>query len=254
MGIDTPYAANIRFTELLERGKAQTTELKIFRSGAQIIPASGLYSLQKPGSGFIVEDVAVAVAVSGTCSYTHSAGQLAATLELGEGYVQQWKLTISGEEYIFRRMVSLVLRRLYPVIYDSDLTNVYSNLNDLRPSSLTSWQSYIDDAWFQIIRKIRGSGAGFEYLITSPSALFDVHRHLTLYLIFRDFHSSLGQSNGRYLDLATEHNRAFHQEWDSISWIYDASHNGTPDDPNKRTRGEPSIFLTRPGNYTRSWF
>lgn len=251
MGIDTPYAANIRFPELLERGKAQETELKIFRSGAQIVPTSGLYTLKKPASGTVVQDATVTVALDGTCSYTHSAPQLATSLELGEGYMQLWKLQIGGIEFVFRRMVSLVLRRLFPVVYDSDLTSVYSNLNDLRPSSLTSWQTYIDDAWYQILRKIRSTGSGFEYLITSPSALFDAHRHLTLYLIFRDFHSSLGQSNGRYLDLATEHNRAFHEEFSTINWIYDLDHDDIPDDANQRTRGQPAIFLARPGSWGR---
>ena len=234
--------------ELLQRATAQTTTLKIYRDGAQIVPASGTYTLQKPNGETIVNGGVVAIDAHGNCSYTHTAPQLPASLVLGEGYMQMWNITINAVVYTFRRMVSLVLQKLYPVISDTDLTAVYSNLDDARPSSLTSYQSYIDDAWYTILRKIRGQGQGFEYLITSPSALYESHRHLTLYLIFRDFHSSLGQSNGRYLDLANEHNQAFHQEFSTVNWIYDEDHNNVPDDADKRTRGQPTIFLNRSGS------
>ena len=38
MSSSIPYAAQIRTVELLERGKTQTTEIKIYRSGAQLVP------------------------------------------------------------------------------------------------------------------------------------------------------------------------------------------------------------------------
>tara|TARA_Y100001973_G_C5205094_1_gene340935 strand:+ start:3180 stop:3959 length:780 start_codon:yes stop_codon:yes gene_type:complete len=246
-----PYAANIRSFELLERQRSQITDIKIYRDNAQIVPSAGLYSLLKPDGSYVVEDGVVAIDSDGTCSYTHSSANLAKSLALGEGYMQLWKITISGTEYIFRRMASLVLRRLYPVISDVDLTRVYSNLEDVRPSSITSYQKYIDDAWYTILRRIRSRNEGFEYLITSPEAFYECHRHLSLYLIFRDFHSSLGQSTGRYLDLANEHNRAFHAEFEGINWLYDEDHSGQPDDPNSRTRSQPTIFLNRTGNYSR---
>jgi hypothetical protein len=124
-------------------------------------------------------------------------------------------------------------RGLYP---DIDLTATYSDLDSLRPSSLSSYQQYIDDAWYQILRRIRNRGMGYEYLMMSPEAFFESHRHLSLYLIFRDFHSSLGQSNGRYLDLANEHYRLYRDDFDQINF-----------DADTRTRGQPTIFLTRPG-------
>ena len=250
---DTPYSANIRFFELLQRDKAQTTTLKIFRDGAQVVPTAGKYTLQKPNGKNIVLDASCTIDVNGTCSYTNTAGQLPTTLILGEGYMQLWTLTIAGVDYTFRRMASLVLQRLYPVISDTDLTAVYSNLDATRPSSLTSYQKYIDDAWYTILRKIRGQGKGFEYLVTSPSAFYEAHRHLSLYLIFRDFHSSLGQgSNGRFLDLANEHNQAFHMEFTTITFVYDEDHDNVPDDADTRTRATPTIFTTRPGTYGRN--
>ena len=44
MSSSTPYAAQIRTVELLERGKAQTTEIKIYRSGLQLVPTAATYT------------------------------------------------------------------------------------------------------------------------------------------------------------------------------------------------------------------
>jgi hypothetical protein len=220
MSSSTPYAAQIRAIELLERGRSQTTEIKVYRDGSQLVPTSATYTITKPTGADLISGASATIAVSGTVSYTHTAEQLAATLDLGEGYVQEWTLEIDGEEYLFRRMAALVRRRLYPV-------------------------------WFQLLRRIRNRGMGYEYLMMTPESFFESHRHLSLYLIFRDFHSSLGQSNGRYLDLANEHYRLYRDEFDSLNFVYDEDHNGEADDPNKRTRGQPTIFLNRPGQYYR---
>lgn len=249
MSLSTPYAAQIRAVELLERGRAQETFLKIYRDGSQIVPTAGKYTLMKPTGSEIVTDGVATINPSGTVTYTHSAESLKDSEDLGEGYVQEWTITISGDEFIFRRMCALVRKRLYPVVSDIDLTATYSDLDNVRPSSMTSYQQYIDDAWYQILRRIRNRGMGYEYLMMSPEAFFEAHRHLSLYLIFRDFHSSLGQSNGRYLDLSSEHYRLYKEEMDvNINYVYDENHDGKPDDPDKRTRGTPTIYLTRPGS------
>lgn len=244
MSDSTPYSARIRSIELLERNKTQDTSIQIYRDNAVVVPASATYSLFSRSGASLVKDVVATVdGVSGVVSYTHTASQLPETQKLGEGYLQEWSITISGVVHIFRRMTSLVLRRLYPVISDIDLISVYSDIEELRPSSLTSYQKYIDDAWYQIIRKLRAKG-NFEYLIMSSESLYESHRHLSLYLIFRDFHSSLGQSNGRFLDLANEHMKSFHLELSELNYIYDQNHSNLPDDPDNRTAQQPVIYTT----------
>jgi len=249
--MSTPYASNIKIVELLERNKGQTTDIKIFRNGSQIIPTAGLYSLKKPNGEFIVEDGTASIDGNGTISYNHTTNELSSTLELGEGYIQEWKVTISNEIHIFRRTGAIVLRRLYPVVSDIDLTSTYSDLEDLRPSNMNSYQQYIDEAWYQILNRLRNHGAGFEYLIMSPESFRSPHINLSLYYIFRDFHSSLAQTNGRYLELAQEHQRLYNSEIDTISYQYDQSHVNRIDDKDKRTRSQPTIFLTRSGQYFR---
>jgi hypothetical protein len=245
----TPYSARVRNVELLERGKAQTTQLAVYRDGAQITPTSATYTLIKPNSNKVVEDGTCTILGDGTLQYVHTPAQLANSLELGEGYMQEFSVTISSTVHVFRRMCAVVLRRLYPVISDADLEEVYSDIANLRSSTMTSYQSYIDSAWYTILRRIRNMGAGFEYLVTTPESFAEAHRHLSLYLIFRDFHSSLGQSEGRYLELAQEHYKLYQDEFGIINFVYDENHENKPEDANKRTRMQPSIYLTRPGEY-----
>lgn len=249
--MSTPYASNIKIVELLERNKAQITELKIFRNGSQVVPTAGTYSLKKPNGDYIVDGATANIDGEGTLSYSHTTQQLNENLELGEGYLLEWSITISNVIHVFRRTGAVVLRRLYPVVSDMDLTQTYSDLEDLRPSSMSSYQQYIDEAWFQIINRIRNHGAGFEYLIMSPEVFRSPHINLSLYYIFRDFHSSLAQTGGRYLELATEHQRLYNSEIENISYQYDQSHINRVDDKDKRHRGQPTIFLTRSGNYFR---
>jgi len=238
----TPYSAQIRHVELLERHKNQVTSLKVYRNNALAIPTVAKYTLFDSSGKKIVDEADATIDVSGVVSYSHTSSQLPKTLTLGEGYVQEFKLTIELTEYIFRRMAALVLRKLYPTVSDIDLTAIYTDLEEVRPSSITSYQKYIDDAWFQILRRVRNKGMGYEYLVMSPESFYEAHRHLSLYLIFRDFHSSLGQSNGRYLDLAQEHQRMFISEFDAINFIYDESHQNSPDDPDRRVSAKPVIY------------
>ena len=242
---DTPYAPQIKVPELLERGKSQTSELVIYRNGALVAPTNVTYTLIDP-NGTKLEDNAAATYPANIPQYTH-ATNFFDDKSLGEGYIQEWNVTIGGRVYTFRRMCAVVLRRLYPVVSDADLTATFSQLVDLRPSSLSSYQTYIDEAWYTMIQRMRNEGGGLEYLVMSPEAFRSAHQNLALYYIFRDFHSSLGQSNGRFLDLSTEMYNQYQNEWKQINFIYDHSHKGSSDNPNTRVAKQPVIYLSNPG-------
>jgi|TARA_R110000787_G_scaffold147555_1_gene261328 hypothetical protein len=247
MNSSTPYAPQIKVPELLERGKSQTSLLPIYRDGALVSPTGVKYTLIAPDGSKTVDN-ATATYPGNIPQYTHSASLLSDSLNLGEGYVQEWTVTLEGSPFIFRRNAALVKRRLYPVISDGDLTSTYSQLADIRPSNLTSYQTYIDEAWYTMIQKLRQEGGGLEYLVMSAESFREAHQNLTLYYIFRDFHSSLGQSNGRYLDLAGEHFRQYHHAWKQINFIYDFDHSGTSESPNQRVAKQPVIYLCNPGS------
>jgi len=246
----TPYAPQIKVPELLERGKSQLTTLPIYRDGALVGPTAVRYSLIAPNGTKIV-DSAVGTYPGNIPQFTHSAANLANTLELGEGYLQEWEISLTGGTYNFRRSAAVVKRRLYPVVSDGDLTSTYSQLADIRPSNLSSYQSYIDEAWYTMIQKMRQEGGGLEYLVMSAEAFRAAHQNLALYYIFRDFHSSLGQSNGRYLDLASEHFKQYTYEWKQINFVYDFDHDGHSDQPNDRKAKMPVIYTTQSGSQYR---
>jgi hypothetical protein len=243
-----PYAPQIKTIELLERGKQQITELPIYRNGGLATIQAVTYTLYKPDQTKHIDNQA------GTYSgnipqFDHTVGNLTNSMELGEGYLQEWNITIDATVYTFRRMTALVRKRLYPVVSDMDLFSTYKQLSSLKPSSITSYQDYIDEAWYTIIQRIRTEGGGLEYLVMSPESLRGSHINLSLYYIFRDFHSSLGQSNGRYLDLANEHLKQYQYDWKSVNWLYDNGHDGFADDANDRVARQPVIYLNKPGNF-----
>ena len=248
MSSSTPYAPQIKVPELLERGKSQTSQLPVYRDGSLVGPSLVKYTLLNPAGENLV-DSATGTSPGNIAEYIHAPSILTSNLQLGEGYVQEWELTFPGGVFNFRRSAAVVLRRLYPVVSDGDLTAVYSQLADLRPSSMSSYQSYIDEAWFTMIQRMRTEGGGLEYLVMSAESFRAAHQNLTLYYIFRDFHSSLGQSNGRYLDLASEHFRQYTHEWKTINFVYDYSHSGQSETPNQRQAKQPVIYLSQPGRH-----
>ena len=179
MSSSTPYAPQIKIPELLERGKSQTSTLPIYRDGVLVAPTAVRYTLIAPDSSKVVDN-AVATYPGNIPEYTHSAGVLSDSLNLGEGYLQEWTVTLSGSPYIFRRNLAIVKRRLYPVVSDGDLTATYSQLADIRPSTLTSYQTYIDEAWYTMIQRLRQEGGGLEYLVMSAASFRAAHQNLTL--------------------------------------------------------------------------
>lgn len=254
MGIEyTPYASDTKIVQLLQREASNESEITIFRDGGKVHLISGTYTLIKPTGEKLID--ASAITITGNVGYfTLSAVDMAATLQLGEGYVEEWSLVLdqhSDHEHTFRRMAAVVRRRLYPTVSDADLTAIYSDLADLRPSTLSSYQQYIDDAWYQMLRRLRIEAGGYEYLIMSSEVFFDAHRHFSLYLIWRDFHSSLGQSNGRYMDLAQEHYKLYQDEWKRINFVYDYDHDGNADDANQREAKQPVVYTSKPPAYGR---
>lgn len=251
MSDSTLYSPQIKVPELLERGKSQTSTLPVYRDGVLVAPSAVKYTLFKPNGEKLV-DGATGTFPGNIATYVHGSSILPNTLALGEGYIQEWELTFPGGSYIFRRTAAVVLRRLYPVVSDGDLTSTYSQLASIRPSNLTSYQSYIDESWYTLIQKLRQEGGGLEYLVMSAEAFRPAHQNLTLYYIFRDFHSSLGQSNGRYLDLASEHFRQYQHEWKQLNFVYDYDHDGQADQPNNRRAKQPVIYLTHGGQYART--
>ena len=174
-----PYSPQIKTIELLERGTEQITELPIYRNGGLATIAAVKYTLYKPDQTKHTDNQTGTFA-GNIPQYTHTAGDLINSMVLGEGYMQEWTITIGTQDFTFRRMAAIVRRRLYPVVSDIDLYATYKQLESLRPQSINSYQDYIDEAWYNILQRIRTEGGGLEYLVMSPESLRSAHMNLSL--------------------------------------------------------------------------
>lgn len=239
------YAPRIRVPQMIQRGKTQTVELAVYRNAAIVPPSSATYQLLDEDGTEIISASAALISDS-RAKYTINASVVPTSMSLSDGLYEIWEVEIDSVFYTFQRPAYLCRRPLYPVISDVDLEASYSDLASLLPSSYTDgWQRYIDEAWIRIIERLRGIG-NLPYLITDPQALRSSHLELSLALIWRNMHSSLGQSNGRYLDLYTIHIKSYEYAFKQCSFRYDLSEDGTADNPNARRASFPMITTSNP--------
>jgi hypothetical protein len=207
--------------------------------------------LTDPEGNDVIARTAVSI-VANVATYNISASELPTTLRLSDGYMQFWELTIDGTVHTFKKPSAICLSALYPVISDLDLEAEYSDLASIRPSSLGStYQTYIDEAWVQLIQRVRDLG-NIEYLIMSPQSLRAAHKNLTFYLIFKDMDSS-GLGEGRYLDLAREHRKQFEFDFKRLKFTYDLNQDGRADDTNRRRAAQSVIYTAAPPIWYRRY-
>ena len=233
------YAARASYPQYLERAKTQTVTLPVYRSGALVAPSSGTYTLYDAENDS-VKSAAVTIASSIATSSVAST-DIPATATLGEGWREEWALVLSGETHTFRRPAALVLRALYPVITDLDITDEYTDLDDLNDAS--HFQLQIDAAWKKVLARLK-KGGRFPYLIMDPDALREVHLHWTCEIIFRNWHTSMG--DGKYLELAEHHAKQGAFAWKELNFQYDYDNDGHDGTPTHRRSATSVIYTSRP--------
>jgi hypothetical protein len=251
VGTERLYSPRIRIHEVLERNRACTVDLPIYRDNALQSPTSAYFKLVDPEGNDVISRTAVSV-VANVATYSISPSELPTTLRLSDGYMQFWELIIDGVTHTFKKPSAICLSALYPVISDLDLEAEYSDLSTIRPSSLgSSYQTYIDEAWVQLIQRIRDLG-NIEYLIMSPQSLRAAHKNLTFYLIFKDMDSS-GLGEGRYLDLARTHRKEMEFDFKRLKFTYDMNQDGRADNENHRRSALGVIYTSAPPTWYRRY-
>jgi len=239
------YAPRIRIPQMIQRGKTQTVELSIYRDGSIVTPTAATYNLLKANGEDLISATAATI-VSSVCKYTINSSILPETLELSDGWFELWEVEIGGVSFTFQRPAYLCRRPLYMVVSDLDLETSYSDLADLLPSSYTDgYQKWIDEAWVRILERLRNLG-NLPYLVTDPQSLRTPHLELTLALIWRNMATSLGQSNGRYIELYREHLKFYDTSFKSLSFRYDGLESGRSEDPNRRKAAVSMISTANP--------
>ena len=244
----------IRLHKVFVRDRAETTTLTVYEDGAAVVPTAATFRLQDSSGADIVAETAATISGGGELSYIVPAPSLPTTTPFSDAWLITWVATIATVDYTFRRPAALARSRLYPVISDVDLEAYYSDLAAIRPTSMSSYQGYITEAFIQIVQRLRDEG-NFEYLIMDPQTLRSPHLDLTFYLIWKDMDSS-GLGEGRYLQLAQEHRRSYESGFKRIKFRYDIDEDGEIDDPSSRRAAMATISTCNPptGWNARRWW
>lgn len=238
----TAYTARFSTPDFIERGKAQTLELPIYRDGALVAPSAGTYRVLDE-TGEAVQSGSVTVTAS-IATFSLSAATVPDTLDLSTRWQIEWTLTLGGTALVFFRDAHLVRRRLWPVITDLDLTARHSELRSWLADDSTDLQDYLDATWADVQAWLMQQGRR-PYLILTPWALRGWHLALTLAAIFRDYASSAGP--GKYSQLADHYDQRAQAERDALVLNYDADEDNVPDASDEGLAGESVLYATRPG-------
>lgn len=245
---ETLYSPAASTPQELERGRTQAVTYPLYRDGSLVAPSSGTYTLFEPGMGSDagadakLVDVAAVTITGNVATYSVLSSVLAPTIALGEGYREEWALTISGIVHTFERPTAVIRKRLYPVISDLDLEARYKELRVFKNQDpyTGTWQPFIDEAWTIIKGRLLREGH-LPYLIRTPHSLREIHLHLTLQLMCMDFYSGLDEA-GKWLELADRHEKSYEHEWGQAQFGLDYDKDGAQDDADKFVAARRPIY------------
>jgi hypothetical protein len=107
-------------------------------------------------------------------------------------------------------------------------------------NSPTSWQTFIDSAWTEILNRLTGEGH-LSYLVKSGSAFRLVHKELTYGKGF-GWLSMHQAGRGNWSELATKHLPAYEAAWAKLNFRTDDDHDGRVDDDTQRRGGSGAML------------
>jgi len=243
------YTTRYSTPDWIQRGVAQVIELPIYRDGSLVAPTSGTVSLIDHNGEAVVDEQAVTITAN-IVTYNIAAITIPDTMTVSDRWQEIWTLLVNGISYTFQREAALVIRRLYPVVTDLDLTRLHSEMRQWLSDDQTSLQGYIDAAWDDILLRLQEDGR-WPYLVMSPSSLRGAHLALSLSNCFLDYSSSAAGPDGKYAKLAEHYAEKFEKAWDRLKFSYDFSNNGGIDPSEKSVSGSPVLMTTVPGRWGR---
>jgi hypothetical protein len=250
MAYPSGYTFRDSYPSIYQKDRDAVVTLEVYRDGALVAPSSATLTLRSE-TGVTLSTPTVTIVGS-----IPTATILAAALDsLGEGYREQWDITIAGIVYTKYRDGAVCRSPLQMPITDADLVAGYPDLAQNLGTSATNFQSFLDKAWGKTLRKLR-SGGKMPYVIVSSSALYDAVLEWTLHLIYTWWY---GQTGGvHFKELADEHRSNFNEEWGSLSFEVDLDQDGVADDRDRETASNAAIITpnaspNRRRGKRRSW-
>lgn len=252
---ETLYHFRMDTKPVLQRERANVTQMAAYRSGSLAEPSSGTYYLYAPRDDI---DTATpvstgSVTVSGSIAqYTVAAVDLPSTRVLGPGYLEVWELVMpDGLTYKVRRPVVVGLFQLFPPIAEDDLVSgEYPDLLvSLGANGSAQLQNFMDAAWKHVIRRLEAHGR-WPDVIVDPSDVFDWHRHETLKRAFGAM--LMRQNNQRWRDLYDMHRDDARLARNGLRITVDRDRDGTQDHEGKEAVIKPITPNVPPRNTLRS--
>lgn len=233
----TLYSARLIGPEIIEAGMNNVVTCPVYRDGALVVPT--VYTLTVWNSANVIVAQPTVSVVSSVATATITSASLAGQTN-GDGWRLEWALTLASIVHTFRRDGAMVYRRLYPVVTDADLLRLHTDLTRRMPSTESSYQDYLDEAWATIESRLIMSGKR-PWLILSPSALRDVHLFGTLSRIFRDL--APGGPGTAEWELAAEYDRKYESAWSQLTYPQAVESSGEAENLRRRRASQPTMWL-----------
>lgn len=235
---ETLYTFRSQYPDVLARGRANTVVGSLIYAGTLATVSAATFTLLDPSGTAITGSTLV---LSGNiATVTIPALSLPSTLTLGEGYQEIWTLTVDGVAREYIRPAALARYQLVPALAQSDVTTRQPSLARALGAGVTV-QSYMDQAWEEIIRAMLAAGH-LPYLIRTPDAVRTCHLHLTLALALEA--CAGGSSNAAYLELSKNYREQYEQAWKAVSWQTDYDNDGRVDDPGQRQTSRGGLLTS----------
>src|SRR3990167_10162710 len=170
MGVDAPSGSRFETPTLIERGRAQTLQCRVYRAGALAAPSSGTVSIYDQANTAQVS--AQAVTVSGSiATYAYNP---AATLVLADGWRIEWLLTMpDANVHTFRNEAALVRCAPHANVTEADLYRRCSSLDPSGPAVIHAQPHFadkLDEAQVDVANRLLAAGNRIN-LVLSPAAL-----------------------------------------------------------------------------------
>lgn len=205
MGATSPlYTVGPPGPVVLERGREQRSSVSVERDGAVVSVASATYSLR----GGTEAVTATPDIVSGAAEVTLGATALD-DLAYGEGYWEEWTLTLDDADDSvrrFRRIVVVGRFALSPPVAQGDIiSRRYPDLEANLGGYVASLQAIMDGAWDEVVRQLWRYGLP-STVIVEPGDVYDWYEHAALARVFAACLSA--QESDRWRLLYEEHKAA----------------------------------------------
>lgn len=245
---DIGVSFRVRTPSVYERGRAQTVRMEARLGSALVAPTAGTFTLRSP-TGAVVSTSAVVVS-GDIATATVPALDLPTTLGYGDGYTEEWDLTISSVVRTARREAYLCRRALHCPVTQADLearhpriAAAFGNVADL--------QAFIDEAWSDTLRRLLSDGRWPEEVV-EVSSLRGYVREMALAYTFSGLMTGTPSGTAdRYTSLAEQAREAARQEWARIRFRRDSDQDGVAD---AESRSPASRIVSRGVAGERGWW